>query len=170
MWKFLTTLAFVTTVFSNYAQAGPSHPIRVSIIRTGAVTIPEKIAFSGGSLFRTITLNHSAVLVDHPRGRIMFDTGLGGKIDQQFSADMPWWGHALFSYKKGTTAFTQLQLAKGRLPDLILLSHVDHDATAAGEAVRQLRRFRAANPAVTIVPAHDGSVQDLLAYFPKWLN
>lgn len=123
MYRIIKAIVAAAAALPLLAAAAPGDKIRVSIIRTGAVTTLEKFAYSDGSLLRKVALNHSAVLVDHPKGRIMFDTGLGRHIDAQFSRDMPWWGHLLFSYDKLPSAAEQLAKAGERLPDAIALSH-----------------------------------------------
>lgn len=123
MIRALLTLAIFIFTIPAFAQG----EVRVSIIRTGSVKTLEKFVFTDGSLLKQLTLNHSAVLVDHPKARILFDTGLGEQIDRQFSADMPWWGHLIFSYNKEKSAFRQLQESRERLPDTIILSHSHWD-------------------------------------------
>lgn len=123
MLRALITLVIFIAAIPTFAQG----EIRASIIRTGSVKTLEKFVFTEGSLFTQLTLNHSAVLVDHPKGRILFDTGLGEAIDSQFSHDMPWWGHLIFSYDKEKSGLRQLQEARERLPDFIVLSHAHWD-------------------------------------------
>jgi glyoxylase-like metal-dependent hydrolase (beta-lactamase superfamily II) len=123
MNRIIKAIVAVAAAIPLLAVAGPSDKVRVSIIRTGTVSTLEKFAFADGSLLRKVALNHSAVLVDHPKGRIMFDTGLGRDIDAQFSQDMPWWGRPLFTYDKRAGAADQLARAGERTPDAIVLSH-----------------------------------------------
>lgn len=123
MYRIVKSLMAAIAALPLLVSAAPMDKVRVSIIRTGTVGTLEKFAFADGSLLRRVALNHSAVLVDHPKGRIMFDTGLGRDIDAQFSTDMPWWGHLLFTYDKLPSAAEQLAQAGERLPDAIALSH-----------------------------------------------
>lgn len=123
MYRIIKAIAFAIAALPLLADAAPVDKVRVSIVRTGSVTTLEKFVFADGSLLRKVALNHSAVLVDHPKGRIMFDTGLGRDIDAQFSKDMPWWGHLLFTYEKQGSAAEQFARAGERIPDAILLSH-----------------------------------------------
>lgn len=127
MYRIVKAIVAALAVIPLLAAAAPMDKVRVSIIRTGTVSTLEKFAFAGGSLLRKVALNHSAVLVDHPGGRLMFDTGLGRDIDAQFSQDMPWWGHLLFTYDKQAGAAAQLARAGERLPDAIALSHSHWD-------------------------------------------
>lgn len=121
-WLFLALV-------SSLAMAAPDQRpvVRVSLIKTGTVNTLEGFVFSGGSYFRTIALVHSAVLVEHPKGRFLFDTGLGEGIDDQFAAEMPWWGRLIFGYHKETSVLGQLNAAKVPLPDFIVMSHAHWD-------------------------------------------
>jgi glyoxylase-like metal-dependent hydrolase (beta-lactamase superfamily II) len=102
-------------------------PLQISIVRTATMTTLEAAVFSGGSWFKTVTLNHSAVLVRHGKASILFDSGLGSQIDSQFHSDMPFWLKPFFT-------FTNFQPISQQLPpDLkhsirtIYLSHVHWD-------------------------------------------
>lgn len=44
----------------------------------------------------------------------------------------------------------------------------DHDVAQTQAAIEKIRAAMARDPALVVVPAHDGSVQDALGYFPKW--
>lgn len=61
---------------------------RLSILTTATITAPEGAVFEGGSWFNSRRLGMTAVLLCHPERFIIFDTGLGRKIDTQFK-DMP---------------------------------------------------------------------------------
>lgn len=268
-------------------------PLRFSLVKTAEAHGQEGMVFEGGSLFKPVTINHVAVLVSHPGGNFLFDTGLGRRVDDQFGQEMSWWAKPLLAYGPVTPARDQLEAAglppvgriieshghwdhasglvdfpeaevwvtedEGRFlaqagPPVVLRSQidppsirwrifeledrpfasyarsldlygdgsavlvpmpghtpgsvglfltvasgrqyffvgdtvwkveavarqapkfwlagwlVDHDGRATDEAVRQLHALMEANPALTIVPAHDAEVQDALGYFPKWVE
>lgn len=118
-----TAFIFFIGILPCLALGSPPDAIRLSIVRTGTVTTLEKFVFADGRWFTPLALNHSAVLVDHPKGRVLFDTGLGERIDTQFARDMPWWSRILFPYTRQESALRQLQQAGERLPEAIILSH-----------------------------------------------
>ncbi|MBO9542014.1 MBL fold metallo-hydrolase [bacterium] len=105
------------------SQAPAQGSIRFSIIKTAQVKTREGLAYSGGSLFKEATMNHTAVLVSHPKGSFLFDTGLGEHIDAQFGQDMPWWAKPFFTYGKVTPARRQLDAAGLPAITRIILSH-----------------------------------------------
>lgn len=47
---------------------------------------------------------------------------------------------------------------------------VDADAPRTQDAIEAIRRVMQRHPDMTIVPAHDGGVQDRLGYFPSWIQ
>lgn len=108
------------------ASAGPS-VLRFAILKTAELRTREGLTYAQGELGKTIVLNHVAVLIEHGQDRVLFDTGLGERIDQQYLDDMPWWGKLLFSYTKTQSA--KAQLARAGLPDpaRIVLSHAHWD-------------------------------------------
>lgn len=105
--------------------------VRVSILRTGHTSAPEIFTYACGSLFRRVGMNHMAVLIEHPQGNMLFDTGLGRNVDAQVAADMAWWAKLLFRYEKDTPARDQLDAAGIAPPRFIALSHAHWDHASA---------------------------------------
>jgi len=83
--------------------------VSFAIINTGIATTSEAFVVKGGSLFSSFTISHSAIFIKHPKGNILFDTGLGSKIDEQFEAEMPSKYKLLMKYEKFDNALTQLE-------------------------------------------------------------
>ncbi|MFM9936683.1 MAG: hypothetical protein ACKVOL_10860, partial [Novosphingobium sp.] len=61
--------------------ATPDVGLRFSILPTATIMAPEGVMFEGGNWLRQRTMAHSAVLICHPKGLVVFDTGLGRAID-----------------------------------------------------------------------------------------
>lgn len=97
-------------------------PLRFSIVKTGESTSLEGLLFCGGNFLKPATIVYSAVLVEHPAGAFLFDTGLGRRIDVQFR-DMTWWAKPLFAYGPVVPARDQLERAGGPAVETIYLSH-----------------------------------------------
>lgn len=111
---------------------GPSQ-VRFALVKTGHVTTAEALTYSCGSPLRQVGMNHTAVLIEHPQGSILFDTGLGRNVDAQFAEDMPSWAAPLFAFEKDTPARDQLAAAGIAPPRLIVLSHAHWDHASAIE-------------------------------------
>jgi Zn-dependent hydrolases, including glyoxylases len=101
--------------------------VRFTLFKTSEVKTQEGFAFDGGDLFKSVTANHTAVLVQHPRGSFLFDTALGRDIDQQYRYDMPWWAKPLFSYGPVKPLRDQMDAAQLGPVDRIILSHAHWD-------------------------------------------
>ena len=99
--------------------------VRLSIIKTGQAKTYEWLTLKNGD-WRQVIANHSAFLIEHPKGNILVDTGLGEKIDDQFKADMPLIHRIGFAYEKGVTAKQQLSDNKVDV-SFILLTHLHFD-------------------------------------------
>lgn len=101
--------------------------VRFAILRTGSVSTLERFAFAGGRWSSTVPLDHAAFLVQHPKGTLLFDTGLGEAIDRQYRADMPLLMRPLFPYRRTLSARAHLDQQGTPLPERILLSHLHWD-------------------------------------------
>jgi glyoxylase-like metal-dependent hydrolase (beta-lactamase superfamily II) len=66
----------------------------------------ERMVVEGGSWFTRRSLSHGAILIEHPEGVLLYDTGLGKDIDSQFDENA-WWAKALFAYTEVTPVHTQ---------------------------------------------------------------
>lgn len=83
--------------------------VSFSIIKTGTATTSEAFVVKGGSLFKAFSIIHSAIFIKHPKGNILFDTGLGSSIDEQFETEMPSKYKLLMKYEKTESVLTQLE-------------------------------------------------------------
>ncbi|GAC1619570.1 MAG: MBL fold metallo-hydrolase [Nevskia sp.] len=101
--------------------------LRFALIKTGEATTLEALVVSGGSLFKPVKISHVAVLVEHPQGRFLFDSGLGTTVDAQFGEEMPAWAKPLFAYGQANPAVLQLRAAGIAPPARIFLSHAHWD-------------------------------------------
>ncbi|MGL1889715.1 MAG: MBL fold metallo-hydrolase [Reichenbachiella sp.] len=92
---------YPTPTFSN-----TNYPIdkevefSLSIIETGFAKTPEAFVFRGGSLFKVRKLSHVAILIQHPKGTFVFDTGLGSEIKGQFHDHFSFLDRQLFNFTK----------------------------------------------------------------------
>ncbi len=72
----------------------------LSIIETGYAKTPEAFVFRGGSLFKTRKLSHVSILIQHPKGNFVFDTGLGSEIEAQFHNEFSFLDRQMFKFTK----------------------------------------------------------------------
>jgi glyoxylase-like metal-dependent hydrolase (beta-lactamase superfamily II) len=130
------SLALVAALLSTPAQAqAPGVAPQVlpqvgfSILKTSKVAVAERLLLPDGSLSKKIDTNFSAFLIKHKNDYVLFDTGLGSKIEAQYAQDMPYWQRPFFKFDK------PVQPARKQLDDagfapvqkvIISHSHWDH--------------------------------------------
>lgn len=100
--------------------------VSLSIVKTAEFAMPEAFVFSGGRWGTRWTGSHSAVLVRHPRGNLLFDTGLGTAAAAQFDAGMPFWLKPVIRYTRHVPASTVLG-GEAATIGRIVLSHMHWD-------------------------------------------
>lgn len=95
---------------------------------TGVAHRSAFFAYRGGSFFDKREFVMTALLVKHPRGDLLIDTGFGSKIDEHFQ-QMPLFFRAVTEYSRKESAARQLDLAGYDRKNLrgILLTHAHWD-------------------------------------------
>jgi glyoxylase-like metal-dependent hydrolase (beta-lactamase superfamily II) len=108
--------------------ASPPPEMEVFRIPTGVTHRSAGFAYRGGSFFDKRDFAMTAVLVKHPRGDLIVDTGMGSTIDTQIKL-MPWWFRATTSYTRTRSAGEQLDAAGYDRKSLrgVLLTHAHWD-------------------------------------------
>lgn len=106
----VSAIAFFIALTASTANAKePS--IGFSVIKTASSAgAQEALVVSSGSFFRRRHLAQNAVLITHPAGDILIDTGLGRAIDQQFKEN-GFFDKQLFSYQDVDPAVNQMTQA-----------------------------------------------------------
>lgn len=126
--RLLAAAAVAVSVHSAFAADAPPAQVQLSIINTAEAHTLEALTYSGGGYTKRVKLQHVAVLVRHPQGTVLFDTGLGRQVDAQVKADMPLWARPLFaSFGPVQPARSQLDAAGVPPVARVVLSHVHWD-------------------------------------------
>lgn len=100
----------------------------LSIIKTAEWRSLEAFLYSGGSWTTTRVGAHSVILVRHPLGTILFDSGLGRNIKEQFLESMPFWLKPFMAYEDHQPAKDLLENDTEAPPvQIIILSHLHWD-------------------------------------------
>lgn len=96
---------------------------------TGVTHRSAAFAYRGGSFFDKRDFAMTALLVKHPQGDLLIDTGFGRSIDKHFAL-MPFGFRTVTSYTRGTPAAAALDSAhyeRSRLRGILLThAHWDH--------------------------------------------
>ena len=126
--RLLVAVAITASIHTAVAADAVAAQVQLSIIKTAEAHTLEALTYSGGGYTKRVKLQHIAVLVRHPQGTVLFDTGLGSQVEAQVKADMPLWARPLFAaYGPVTNARSQLDAAGVPPVGRIVLSHVHWD-------------------------------------------
>lgn len=109
-------------------DASPPAEMRLSLLHTGKMIADEMSAFRGGSPFKKYESGMAAVLVQHPTGDYLIDTGFGRQIESHLQ-DIPPIMQLLSEAQPGHAAADQLVSAGYSMTKLkgILLTHSHWD-------------------------------------------
>jgi glyoxylase-like metal-dependent hydrolase (beta-lactamase superfamily II) len=99
-----------------------------AIIKTSQVAVAQALLVPGGSITKKVNSNFSAFLIKHYNDYLLFDTGMGTQIDNQYQQGMPIWWRPFFKYDKPVVS-ARTQLDQAGLPPLkrVILSHSHWD-------------------------------------------
>jgi len=131
----MTAILAAMALAWSTATPGPAEATEASkpavsfaIVKTGKSTAKEALIYSGGSWSRSVDSNFVAILIRHGDRELLFDTGLGAKVDSQYAQGMPWWARPSFKYDKPVDP-ARAQLARAGEPPVsqIILSHSHWD-------------------------------------------
>ncbi|HEX6243079.1 MAG TPA: MBL fold metallo-hydrolase, partial [Polyangiales bacterium] len=108
--------------------ASPPAEMRLLQLPTGTTRRSAAFAYRGGSPWDSRDFVMTAVLIQHPRGDLLIDTGFGRQLERHF-AEMPLYFRLTTRYVKATPAADQL-VALGHVRQRlrgILLTHAHWD-------------------------------------------
>jgi glyoxylase-like metal-dependent hydrolase (beta-lactamase superfamily II) len=103
--------------------------MRLTALRAGKMHSRAALAYRGGRFDDPRVFNVGAILVQHPRGTLLFDAGFGHGVDRHFQTTS-WLMQATARYEKEATVAEQLRaagLGPGDLTAVVLThAHWDH--------------------------------------------
>ena len=99
-----------------------------AVIKTSKVSVREGLLKPGGSFLKKIDSNFSAFLIKHKQAYLLFDTGMGTRIAEQYGQDMALWRRPFFNYEEPVVpARVQLDRAGWAPLTQVILSHSHWD-------------------------------------------
>jgi glyoxylase-like metal-dependent hydrolase (beta-lactamase superfamily II) len=113
---------------TSLPKATPPADMTLSALPTGAMHAQAALAYRGGSWSDKRDFSMTGILVHHPRGDLLVDTGFGRNVDQHFGS-MPWLYRVTTSYTKGTPIADRLAAAGYDTKQLagVVLTHAHWD-------------------------------------------
>ena len=103
--------------------------VEIKAILAGKMYSRAGLAFRGGSLLEERVFTMGGILVEHPKGKLLFDTGFGRNVDAHFKM-VPWLMQNTARYEKEPTVADQLAgagISPGALTGIVLThAHWDH--------------------------------------------
>lgn len=125
--SFVIAVLLACSAAQAQAQAAaPTKPPQVgfAIIKTGKVSVTERLLLPDGSLTKKTDTNFSAFLIKHKDDYLLFDTGLGANIEAQYAQDMPHWARPFFKFDKPVRAARKQLDDAGFAPvERVIVSH-----------------------------------------------
>ena len=106
--------------------------IDVTFLRCGSVVVPEFLAVRGAFSLAPREISHSAVLIRHPGGTFLYDSGLCSDIEL-FLLDQSWFflqTRGRFKMEQPIGAHLQRLSMRPKDLDFVLLSHLHWDHVA----------------------------------------
>jgi glyoxylase-like metal-dependent hydrolase (beta-lactamase superfamily II) len=113
---------------SAVAREADLPEVGLAIVKTSQRSLREGLVYEGGDFFKHVETAFSAFLVKHGESYLLFDTGLGSQIAEQYGRDMPWLRRLMFRYDDPVMPVRE-QLSAFKLPRIerIILSHAHWD-------------------------------------------
>jgi glyoxylase-like metal-dependent hydrolase (beta-lactamase superfamily II) len=126
----LLTVLLTPTLHAQTLAPKSSVPPEVgfAIVKTSQVAVVEALLVPGGSVTKQVESNFSAFLIKHGNDYLLFDTGMGKQINNQYQQGMPIWWRPFFKYDKPVVSARE-QLDKSGIPAIrrVILSHSHWD-------------------------------------------
>lgn len=130
VWSFTPSKLYVPPDAKlTVPEARPPEGMTIAAIRAGEMHSRAVFAFRGGRWNEDRTFSMGGILVRHPKGTLLFDTGFGSRIDAQVAGLDPV-TRRLAQYRRGTPIAKQLKAAgidpKSLQAVVLTHSHWDH--------------------------------------------
>lgn len=118
-------------------DANPPAGMRIAAVPSGSMFARAGLAYEGGPMDDARTFFIGALLVEHPKGRLIFDAGFGPHVDEHFRIGTPLLMRLGSKYERQTTVADELRKA-GIAPSTltaVVLTHAHWDHVSGLEAL-----------------------------------
>lgn len=108
--------------------ASPPAGMRIAVLHTGKMFSKAGFAYRGGNLLEPREFGMAGILVQHPKGSLLFDAGFGSRMEEHFTT-IPRLMQMMSKYEQEKTAVEQLRAAGIEPASLlgVVLTHAHWD-------------------------------------------
>lgn len=117
--------------------ARPPSGMRIAAVPSGRMYAKAGLAYEGGGIDDARTFFIGGLLVQHPKGTLLFDAGFGPSVDEHFRIGTPLLLRLASKYDRQTTVADELRKA-GIAPSVltaVILTHAHWDHVSGLEAL-----------------------------------
>jgi N-acyl homoserine lactone hydrolase len=109
-------------------SANPPAGMRIAVLHTGKMLSKAGFAYRGGNLLEPREFGMAGILVQHPKGNLLFDAGFGSRLEEHFTT-IPLLMQLMSRYERETPAVEQLRAAGIEPASLmgVVLTHAHWD-------------------------------------------
>ncbi|MDZ4298168.1 MAG: MBL fold metallo-hydrolase [Moraxellaceae bacterium] len=130
VWSFMPAKLGSTAIeLTDVPKAMPPEGMSISALPTGVMKSRAGLAYRGGRFDDERDFAMTAILVRHPKGNLLFDTGFGRNVDEHFKT-LPKLMQSTTTYEKAETVASQLQnagISHREIAGIVLThAHWDH--------------------------------------------
>lgn len=141
IWSFTPSKLYLAPAGQQYVLPTASPPAGMSIAAIAAGEVKDRaiFAFRGGRWSDRRTFSMGGILVRHPRGMLLFDTGYGSRIDAHV-ASLDFMARLTARYTKGQPVAAQLRAAgiEPKQLQAVVLTHAHWDHVSGLDDLREL--------------------------------
>jgi N-acyl homoserine lactone hydrolase len=140
VWSFQPAVLPVTGEFAiNIPAAQPPAGMKIGVLQTGTMLAKAGLAYRGGSFDDERSFAMAPVLVEHPQGALLIDSGFGSKMPEHIKTT-PFLAQKLSKHQQGTPAVEQLRAAGFDFARLqgVLLTHAHWDHVSGVDDLRSV--------------------------------
>jgi len=113
---------------ASLPRADPPAGMTLTTLPTGFMRAQAAFSYRGGSFGDAREFSMTAMLIHHPRGDMLIDTGFGREVDAQVK-QLPWLMRVATTYSKGTPVVDRLASSGDGPPRLagVIITHAHWD-------------------------------------------
>jgi glyoxylase-like metal-dependent hydrolase (beta-lactamase superfamily II) len=129
--------------FNTTEKPIPKSEVKISVLHTGKTVNRSSFIYESGKFSEKKTLTFSAILIQHPEGSFLFDTGIGDSTEALLKKHVSYLKRKTIKFESGESVKTQFQNHNFKLEqiDFIIPSHFHYDHTGGIEDFKNAKTW-----------------------------